>query len=273
MAISVRQQRFGAELRDWRSRRRISQLDLAIRAGTTQRHLSYIEQGRSAPGRTMVVRLAESLELSLRERNNLLVAAGYAPLYCESDFAGPLLEPARDALMSILAGHEPYPAIIVRGHGDVMAVNSAFDVLAEDVDPALLQAPVNGYRLALHPDGMAPRIHNFPAWAQHVIEALRGAARRSPDPALDQLLAELDTYVPPTPAGPDYLGFAVPLELRCRDGDLTLITTLMSFATAVDLTLAELHLEAFLPGNPETSHILRSRQASRSVVRPEGPQS
>jgi len=212
----------------------------------------------------MVVRLAESLELSLRERNDLLVAAGYAPIYSESDFAGPLLEPVRDALVSILAGHEPYPAVIVRSHGDVIAANGAFDVLAEDADPALLQAPVNGYRLALHPNGMAARIHNFSAWAQHVIEALRATARRSPDPALEQLLAELETYVPRTPAGPDYLGFAVPLELRCRDGDLTLITTLTSFATAVDLTLAELRLEAFLPGDPRTSDILRARQAGRS---------
>lgn len=219
----------------------------------------------------MVVRLAESLELSLRERNDFLVAAGYAPIYSESDFGGPLLEPVRDALVSILAGHEPYPAVIVRSHGDVIAVNGAFDVLAEDADPALLQAPVNGYRLALHPNGMAPRIHNFPVWAQHVIEALRATARRSPDPALDQLLAELETYVPRTPVGPDYLGFAVPLELRCRDADLTLITTLTSFATAVDLTLAELRLEAFLPGDPRTNDALRARRAGepRAAVAPD----
>lgn len=250
-------------MREWRTLRRISQLDLAIRAGTTQRHLSYIEQGRSAPGRTMVVRLAESLELSLRERNDLLVVAGYAPIYSESDFAGPLLEPVREALVSILSGHEPYPAVIVRSHGEIVSVNGAFDVLTEDADPILLQDPVNGYRLALHPHGMAPRIKNFPAWAQHVIEALRANARRSPDPVLDQLLAELETYVPRNLAGPDYLGFAVPLELRCREGDLTLITTLTSFATAVDLTLAELRLEAFLPGNTATSAILRARQAGR----------
>jgi hypothetical protein len=212
----------------------------------------------------MVVRLAESLELSLRERNDLLVAAGYAPIYSESDFAGPLLEPVREALDSILAGHEPYPAVVVRNHGEVIAVNGAFDVLAEDADPALLQPPVNGYRLALHPNGMAPRIHNFSGWAQHVIEALRATARRSPDPALDQLLAELESYVPRTPAGPDYLGFAVPLELRCHEGDLTLITTLTSFATAVDITLTELRLEAFLPASPRTSDILQARQARRS---------
>jgi hypothetical protein len=218
----------------------------------------------------MVVRIAESLELSLRERNDLLVAAGYAPLYSESDLAGPLLEPVRDALMSILAGHEPYPAVIVRSHGDIIAVNSAFDLLAEDADPALLEAPVNGYRLFLHPHGMAPRIHNFPVWAQHVIEALRATARRSPDPALDRLLTELETYVPQAPGGPDYLGFAVPLELRCRDGDLTLITTLTSFATAVDLTLAELRLEAFLPANPPTSDIFRARRANRSVASHDG---
>jgi transcriptional regulator with XRE-family HTH domain len=237
----------------------VSQLDLSIRAGTTQRHLSFVESGRSAPGRTLVVRLAESLELGLRDRNDLLVSAGYAPVYPESDFDGPLLEPVREAVLAVLRGHEPFPAVVARPSGELVAVNSAFDVLAEDADPALLRPSVNGFRLALHPNGMAPRIRNFPEWGRHVLDALRAAARRSPDPSLDNLLAELAEYVPAQPAGPDHLGFAVPIQLRCRDGDLTLITTLTSFSTAVDVTVAELRLEAFLPADPRTSDILRAR--------------
>jgi transcriptional regulator with XRE-family HTH domain len=250
----------------------LSQLDLAIRAGTTQRHLSFIERGRSIPGRTMVVRLAESLELSLRERNDLLVAAGYAPIYPESDFDGPLLEPVRHALMSVLKGHEPFPAVVVNSTGHIVAANGAFEVLAEDVDPRLLQPPINAYRLALHPEGMAPRIHNFPAWARHVVEGLRTGARRSPGAGLGELLDELETYLPAMPADVDHLGFAVPLELSCRQGDLTLITTLTSFATATDVTLADLRLEAFLPADPITGDILERRRGDRSAMQARGRQ-
>lgn len=254
---------FGSQLRAWRGRRGISQLELSLRSGTTQRHLSYLERGRSAPGRPLVVRLAESLELPLRDRNDLLAAAGYAPLYPESDLDGPALEPVRGALRDILRGHEPYPAMIMRSRGEVIDANAAFDVLTEDADPALLRPPVNGYRLALHPGGMAPRIANFPEWARHALESLRAALRRGPDPELERLLAELEDYAPPAVPGPDHLGFAVPLQLSCRDGDLTLIATLASLATAVDVTLAELRLEAFLPADTQTADILRTRAKRR----------
>src|SRR6266540_3734120 len=194
---------FGSELRRWRDWRRVSQLELAIRAGTTQRHLSFIERGRSMPGRAIVVRLAEALGLSLRERNSLLLRAGYAPLFPESGLDEPLLRPVRDALEGILDGHSPYPALVLRPYGEVVAANSAIDVLTEDADPALAVVPVN-------------------------------------------------------------MGFAVPLRLRCHEGELQLLTTLTSFATAVDITLAELHLEAFLPADETTAEILRSRARSRS---------
>lgn len=257
---------FARELRMWRARRGLSQLDLSIRVGTTQRHLSFIEQGRSSPGRTMIVRLAESLELSLGDRNGLLTSAGFAPVFPESDLDGAELRPVREALDAILAGHEPYPAVVVRSGGVIVIANNAIDVLFEGVDPSLLETPINAYRLALHPRGMAPRIRNFAEWGNHVIDGLRAASRRSPSAAIEDLLAELTAHVPASNPGRDHLGFAVPLRLDSTDGELTLITTLTSFATATDVTLANLQLEAFLPANDASTAILRARAARRASV-------
>ena len=253
--------RFPNELRRWRSARHLSQLDLAVRAGTTQRHVSFIEQGRSRPGRSIVVRLAESMELTLRERNDLLLAAGFAPAFPESPLDDEALRPVRDALDTILDGHLPYPAMVVRPHGILVAANQAFDVFHEGVDPALLAPPVNVFRLALHPDGLASRVRNLPEWGRHITGNLRAQLVRSPDRSLEALLTELEGYLVPLPADADVLGFAVPLELASDDGDLRLITTLTSFATAADVTLAELHLEAFLPADERTAEVLRRRWA------------
>ncbi|WP_084510765.1 helix-turn-helix domain-containing protein [Nocardia lijiangensis] len=250
---------FAKQLKRWRTMRRVSQLDLAIRADTTQRYLSFLEQGRSRPGRTMVVRLAESLELSLRERNGLLLAAGYAPVFAESRLDTPELAPVRDAVDRILDGHMPYPAVVVRPYGVLVAANAAFELLTEGAAPELLAPPVNVLRLALHPDGLACRVLNLPEWGRHVTESLRGRALRSPDPELDAFIAELTGYLPVAEPGPDHLGFAVPLRLRSEAGELRLITTITSFATAVDVTLSELHLEAFLPADDHTASILRRR--------------
>jgi transcriptional regulator with XRE-family HTH domain len=254
-------QTFATELRRWRGSRRVSQLELANRAGTTQRHLSFMEQGRSRPGRGIVVRLAESLELSLRERNSLLLSAGFAPLFPESSLDEPMLRPVRDALETVIRGHMPYPAVVVRPYGIVVAANEAFDVLTEGAAPELLESPLNCLRLALHPKGMAPRVLNLPEWGRHIVESLRGRLLRSPDPRLDAFIAELESYLPESAPGPDHLGFAVPLRLRCGERELRLLTTLTSFATAVDVTLAELHLEAFLPADEESAAYLRSRFA------------
>jgi transcriptional regulator with XRE-family HTH domain len=251
--------RFAHELRRWRSARRWSQLELAQRASTTQRHLSYLERGRSRPGRSIVLRLAESMELSLRDRNALLLAAGYAPVFAESSLDGPELQPVRRALDRILDGHLPYPAVIVRPYGELVAANAAVAVLTEGAAEHLLAEPVNLLRLALHPDGLARRIENLPEWSRHITEGLRAQALRSPDDRLDAFIDELEGYVPPAPNGPDHLGFAVPLRLRCDEGQLHLITTLTSFVTAVDVTLAELHLEAFLPADEASAEILRRR--------------
>ncbi|MFD0470545.1 helix-turn-helix domain-containing protein [Nonomuraea thailandensis] len=219
MTVSTKPDRFARELRRWRTRRRFSQLDLAIRADTTQRHLSFLEQGRSRPGRAMVVRLAESLDLSLRERNGLLLAAGFAPVYAESGLDAPELGPVREALERILEGHLPYPAVVVRPYGELVAANAAFGmVLGEGVAPALLEPPVNVLRLALHPDGMARRVGNLAEWGRHITGSLREQALRSPDPGLDEFIAELDGYLPEPDAPAEHLGFAVPLRLRAPEG-------------------------------------------------------
>jgi transcriptional regulator with XRE-family HTH domain len=259
MTMSVPVQVLGDELRRWRTRRRWSQLELAIRAETTQRHVSFIEQGRSRPGRAMVVRLAETLGLSLRDRNTLLLAAGYAPVYAETPLDAPVLQPVRDAIEHILAGHMPYPALVARPYGELIAANSAISVLTDGACPDLLEPPLNVLRLALHPDGMAQRVVNLAEWGRHITNSLRGQAARSPDPQLDEFIGELEGYLPADAPGHDHVGFAVPLRLRSDDGELRLITTLSTFATAVDVTISELHLEAFLPVDPDTAEILRSR--------------
>lgn len=262
MTVIAEPSLFARELRRWRGLRHWSQLDLAIRADTTQRYLSFLEQGRSQPGRAMVVRLAESLELSLRERNALLVSAGYAPPFGESGIDAPLLAPVRTALKSVLDGHLPYPAVIVCQYGNLIDANAAFSMFTAGCAADLLRPPVNVRRLALHPEGMASRVINLPEWGRHVTEAMRNHARISPDQQIDELIAELESYLPPADLGPGYLGFAVPLRLRSEAGELRLITTLTSFATATDISLAELQLEAFLPADENTAEYLRSRARS-----------
>lgn len=237
--------------------RRISQLELAVRAGTTQRHVSFMESGRSSPGRAMVVRLAESLELPLRDRNELLLTAGFAPAYPRTALDDPRLEPVLSSLEHVLAGHMPFPAIVVNRHGEIVAHNQAFPLLTEGVSAELLEPPMNAYRIALHPKGMRPRVRNFAAWARHVTGNLHRESVRNPDPKLAELVTELNGYLPELDLTDEHLGFAVPLELSSERGDLRLVTTITTFATAVDVTIAELKLEAFLPADPHTAELLR----------------
>jgi transcriptional regulator with XRE-family HTH domain len=247
---------FAQALRDRRADRRLSQLELALRAGTTQRHVSFIESGRSAPGREMVIRLTESLGLPLRERNELLLKAGYAPAYPEQALDSKDLAPVMDALGHILAAHLPYPAIVVDRYGDIVAANTAQRILFEGCARWLLAPPVNAFRIALHPEGMALRIANFAEWARHVLNGLAAELDRNPDDRIAALHEELTGYVPPARLPAGHLGFAVPLELRTSRGELSLITTITSFATAVDVTISELRLEAFLPANAFTAKAL-----------------
>jgi transcriptional regulator with XRE-family HTH domain len=251
---------FAGALREWRRRRRVRQLELALDAGTTQRYISFIESDRSVPGRQMVIRLAEALDVPLRERNSLLLAAGYAPAYDETD-----LHPIRDALERLLAGHRPYPAVIADRHGDLVSGNAAFWALIEGVAPDLLEPPISVARMILDPRRLAPRIANLDVYAWHVIDALGEKSRRYPDERLDALAAELEQVVPAR-GRPEanHLGYAVPLRLRSPNGELTLLTTLAHFATSIDVTVSELSLEAFLPGDAATADAL-------AIADPGGP--
>jgi transcriptional regulator with XRE-family HTH domain len=246
---------FPQALREWRERRRMSQLELALGAGTTQRHVSFIERGRSMPGRGMVVRLAEALDVPLRERNALLLAAGYAPAYPETSLDDPSLDPVRRALEHVLDGHMPYPAVLTDRDAQLVAANGATGALFVGIAPWLLDAPVNLARVLLHPEGMAVRIENLTQWGWHVIDGLARKADRDGNPALEALISELREYVPARPrhVPPEHVGFAVPLRLRADGQELALLTTLAHFATAVDVEVAELTLEAFLPADAATA--------------------
>jgi len=242
-------------LRQWRDRRRVSQLELALSAGTTQRYVSFIERGRSLPGRGMIVRLAEALEIPLRERNEMLLAAGYAPAYPDTELDDPGLDPVRGALERILDGHLPYPAVLTDRSADLVSANDAFMTLVGQVPRPLHEPRINLGRILLHPEGLGPRIINMEEWGRHVIDGLRRKSLRNPDASLERLIDELERYVPARSreTSPLHLGFAVPLRLRSDDGELKLLTTLTHFATTIDVAISELSLEAFLPADTATA--------------------
>ncbi len=252
---------FGDYLRHWRQHRRLSQLDLAQEAEISTRHLSFVETGRSVPSREMVLRLAERLDVPLRERNALLVAAGYAPMYRERPLEDPALAPARRAVEMLLKSHEPWPALAVDRHWNLVAANRMLAHLVQGADPALLQAPVNVLRLSLHPRGVAPRIANLGQWRSHIFERLRHQVQATGDATLAALLEELRAY-----PGPDrndehiegeLPGVLVPLRLRTPQGTLAFISTTTVFGTPVDVTLQELALETFFPADDATAQALR----------------
>jgi transcriptional regulator with XRE-family HTH domain len=247
-------------LRDWRRRRRFSQLDLALEAGVSARHLSFIETGRARPSAEMVLRLAEELDVPLRDRNALLLAAGFAPAYGQHDLREPEMGPVRDALDRVLTAHEPFPALVVDRHWGLVAANRALGLLTQGVVPHLLEQPVNVLRLALHPDGLAPRIANLGEWRAHLLDRLAREAALSGDPALATLHDELGSYPGGDPSQTHDLttgDIATPLRLRHDAGELSFISTVTTFGTAVDVTLAELSIEAFFPGDAHTADVLR----------------
>lgn len=248
---------FGQTLRDHRRRRRMSQLDLALRADTTQRHVSFVENGRSVPGRDLVVRLGTALELPIRDQNTLLLAAGYAPLLPESDTDGVRVRPVVAALQQVLDGHRPFPAFVMDRRGEVLVANDAVEVLVEGADPDLRRGRWNAYRIGLHPRGVAPRVRNLAHWSRHILGNLRIELARNPDERLADLVAELETYAPVAADVPQ-LGFAVPLELASSHGDLRLLAMIATFTQAHDLAVAELKLETFLPADEATARRLRA---------------
>ncbi|HEU0114715.1 MAG TPA: helix-turn-helix domain-containing protein [Thermomicrobiales bacterium] len=270
--MSVAARPIGELLREWRERRRLSQLALALAADVSARHVSFIETGRSRPSRDMVLRLAERLDVPLRERNRLLLAAGYAPAYPERDLADPDLAQIRQAVDLVLAGHEPYPALAVDRHWHLVAANRAIPPLLAGVAPALLAPPVNVLRLSLDPAGLAPRIVNLPEWRAHLLERLRRQADVSADPALAALLTELRALPVPAsdaqaalPCGGAAGGPVVPLRLRTDDGLLSLLSATTVFGAPLDVTASELAIEAFYPADPATADRLR-RMSEGSVA-------
>jgi transcriptional regulator with XRE-family HTH domain len=257
----VSPQSVGALLREWRQRRRLSQLDLAMDADISTRHLSYVETGRALPSRAMVLHLAEQLDVPLRERNTLLTAAGYAPLYRERSLDDPALQAARQTVELVLKAHEPHPALAVDRHWNMVAHNPSILLLMDGIAPELLQPPVNVLRLSLHPKGVAPRIVNLAAWRTHLFERLRHQILLSADPVLAALLEELQGYPVPeddgTHAPIDPGAVAVPLLIRTSAGVLSFISTTTVFGTPIDITLSELALETFFPADAHTAQALR----------------
>jgi transcriptional regulator with XRE-family HTH domain len=252
----------GDLFREWRQRRRITQLDLALKADTSPRHISFVETGRSTPSREMILRLAEQLDIPLRDRNQLLLAAGYAPAFRERPLQDPALAGARQAVDRLLAGHEPYPALALDRHWNVVASNRAIEPLLHCVAPALQQPPVNVLRNSLHPEGLAPRIANLPEWRTHLLARLRRQIDLTGDPVLVDLLRELEKY--PVPASSEGAltesrdgGVLVHLRFVSPAGTMNLISTTMVFGTPLDVTLSELALETFFPADASTASLLR----------------
>ena len=247
----------GELLRSWRRRRNLSQLELALEADVSARHLSFLETGRSRPSREMVIRLSEELDLPLRERNALLLAAGFAPVYPQRPLEAPEMEPVRGAIERFLRAHEPYPALLIDRYHNLVSANDALDLLLEGVAPQLLQAPANALRIALHPEGIAPRTLNLPEWSSHLLRRVRREAQVSADPELAALHDELSGY--PGVAGKQIdtqpLDILLPLRLRDRDGEgeLAFFSTISTFGSAAEVTLSELAIEAFYPANGQTA--------------------
>jgi transcriptional regulator with XRE-family HTH domain len=255
----------GHLLREWRQRRRLSQLQFACDADISTKHLSFLETGRSQPSRDMVLRLAELLEVPLRERNALLTAAGFAPVFPERSLDDPALSLARKAIDMVLQGHEPYPALAVDRHWNMVAMNRAVGMLLTGVDESLLTPPVNALRVSLHPRGLAPRIANLVEWRAHVLARLRHQVDVSADAQLDALYKELSAY--PLPDGcvanatitteHEYHSMVVPCRIVTPQGELSLFSTTTMFGTPVDVTLAELAIESFYPADAATAEALR----------------
>jgi transcriptional regulator with XRE-family HTH domain len=251
----------GALLREWRQRRNLSQFELALRSAVSARHLSFIETGRASPSREMVLHLAERLDVPLRDRNQLLLAAGFAPVFRERSLDASEMAPVREALERFLSAHEPYPALVVDRHWNVVAVNRGVAYVNRDVAPELRAPPANALRIALHPDGLAPRITNLAEWSGYLLGRLRREIEACRDPDLESLYEELVAYPGITAEHeaaerPKPNDFMLMHELRLDDTDLAFFCTFTTFGTARDLTLAELTIVAFYPADPQTAEAL-----------------
>ncbi|MGF7161889.1 transcriptional regulator with XRE-family HTH domain [Rhodoligotrophos appendicifer] len=253
----------GILLRDWRQRRRLSQLALAADAEISQRHLSFLESGRSRPSREMVLRLTEQLAVPLRDRNAILLAAGFAPAYPHRPMVAPEFDAAREAIERLLQGHDPHPALAVNRHWMLLSANKAVGILLSGVAGHLLVSEINVLRLSLHPEGLAPRILNFRQWRDHVLARLAREIEVSADMQLAALFAELKAYPPPPQVSSSrgeqtaHGGIAVPLKLASDEGPLSFLSATTIFGTAIDVTLSEVTIESFFPADPGTAKAMR----------------
>jgi transcriptional regulator with XRE-family HTH domain len=249
----------GDHLREWRQRRHLSQLDLAGEAEISARHLSFVETGRAAPSRDMVLRLAERLDVPLRERNVLLVAAGFAPAFPQRALDDPALKSAQRAIDLVLKAHEPNPALAVDRHWNLVSANRMVLPLLEGIAPRLLGQPFNVLRLSFHPEALAARTVNLGEWCAHLLERLHRQCEATADPELIKLYHELKTY--PVPARSAPLGadtVAIPFKMRLDGETLSFISTTMIFGTPVDITLSEIAVETFFPADDVTAERLRA---------------
>jgi transcriptional regulator with XRE-family HTH domain len=248
----------GDHLREWRQRRHLSQLDLAVDAEISSRHLSFVETGRAAPSREMVLKLAERLAVPLRERNVLLVAAGFAPAFQQRALDDPALASARAAIDQVLRAHEPNPALAYDRHWNLVSANRMVMPLLKDVPPRLLDQPINILRLAFHPEALAARTVNLAEWCGHLLERVHRQCEATADPDLIRLYEELKSYPIPARAMPLAAdSVAIPLRLRHDGQVLSFLSTTMVFGTPVDITLSELALETFFPADERTAEALR----------------
>ncbi|HKX29098.1 MAG TPA: helix-turn-helix transcriptional regulator [Blastocatellia bacterium] len=253
--------KIGELLREWRGRRRLSQLDLALDAGISPKHLSFIETGRTNPSREMILHLAEQLALPLRERNLLLTSAGFAAVFPEHSLNDQALEAARETIDLILRGHEPNPALVLDRHWNLITANRAVEMLLKNVKATQLRPPVNVLRLSLHPDGLAPQIVNLGEWKAHLLVRLRRQIEITADAFLLELERELEAFPAPSAplgiAGLDGSQIAIPFRLRTDRMELSFISTSTIFGTPIDITLAELAIESFFPADPATAQLLK----------------
>ncbi|GHE05537.1 helix-turn-helix domain-containing protein [Streptomyces alanosinicus] len=253
----------GPLLRAWRERRRVSQLELALRADSSARHISFIETGRSRPSEEMVLRLAEHLDVPVRERNSLLLAAGYAPHYPETPLDDPALDALRDGMERLIQGYEPYPALVVDATYTVVAANRGITMLLEGVAEKLFSPAPNAMRLTLHPEGMAPRIRNLREWRGHLLEQMERQIALQRSDRLRALYEEVAAYPLPEdarddePAGP-VAYFALPLRIEHDGRILSFVSSISTFNTPMDVTVAELAIETFLPADPATAKYLHT---------------
>lgn len=266
MSVAAPARPVGQLLREWRERRRLSQLELSIQAEISTRHLSFVETGRSRPTPEMILRLTEHLEVPLRERNQLLLAGGYAPAYPQHGLDAPELANVRAALRQVLTGHEPYPALVINRWWEMLDANAAVAVLTAGLPEQLLQPPVNVLRLSLHPDGLAPRIANLAQWRAHLLGQVRQRAEQTGDARLAELHQELLDY----PGGDDTTlpanNVVLPLRLRTDAGELSFFSVAARVETAADVTVDELVIESFYPADEITAQRLRAVSPSGSAA-------